>query len=286
MKITSPKKLFFISIALSSSLFIVGCGGGSSSPISAPAPAGTPPETPPPVSLPTVPQQPTANQLYHLDFIESFNLDVAEPSGLSWALNGKDLLVVDDRNNKAYKIDKQGHTLSEFLYAGNDLEGISIDSQSQTIWLAEEAKSKMVELDASGNEIQSFKLAIDRQSKKHSLEGISYDPAENTFYLLNEKDPGLLVVWQAELGITAETVLNFAGDYSGIYFDKTDSTLWIISDQSQKLFHCDTDGVVKQSFDLGFKKAEGIVIDHQNQRVYAVSDAKHKLYVYSLTTQQ
>jgi uncharacterized protein YjiK len=286
------RKLFIFLIALSDSLFIAGCGGGSSTSITT-TPTATPPPseapitpTPPPVTPPTVPQQPPANQLYDLGFIESFNLDIAEPSGLSWALNGKDFLVVDDHGNEVYKIDKQGNMLSDYFYSGDDLEGISVDVQSQTIWLAEEAKSKVVELDSVGNKIQSFKLNIDRDSSRRSLEGISYDADNNTFYILNEDKPGLLITWQPENGITDQIPLHFAKDYSGIFYDKTDNSLWIISDQSQKLFHCDTDGNVKQGFNLAITKPEGIVVDSQNKRVYIVSDLDHRLYVFSLAVQQ
>ena len=285
------RKLFIFLITLSNSLLITACGGSSTS-VSMPQPPTTTPPltespiTPPPVTPPTAPQQPATNPLYNLNFIESYKLDVPEPSGLSWALNHKDFYVVDDRTNTVFEIDKQGNTLRyNYHYAGKDLEGISIDPASQTVWLAEESKSRLKQLDADGNEINSYKLEIVRDSKKHSLEGISYDPVENNFYILNEKDPGLLIRWQPELGMTDQTLLNFAGDYSGIFFDQTDSSLWIISDQSQKLFHCDTDGVVIQSFELGFKKAEGIVVDRENERIYAVSDTKHRLYVYSLTPQ-
>lgn len=225
---------------------------------------------------------PLVNHTYRLNFIKSYILNIAEPSGLSWALNGKDLYVVDDRLNKVYTIDKQGNTLSTFSYIGNDLEGVSINIKSQTIWLAEEAKFTVVELDSLGNEIQRFKLDTVRNAKKKGLEGISYDSLEDTFYLLNEDNPGLLIKWQVNSGVIAQTRLSFAEDYSGIFFDESDRSLWIISDQSKRLFHCDLEGNVKQSFNLPINKAEGVVVDHDNNRVYIVSDQERKLFVFSL----
>lgn len=247
--------------------FLSGCGGGSSD--SEPSEPNNPPTQP-------------SETLFDLTLIQSYELDIPEPSGLSWALNGKDFYVVDDQDNQLYKIDKQGNILDDYLYSGDDVEGVTVDVQSQTIWIVEEAQSKIVQLDEVGNTIQSFRLDIERESNKNSLEGISSNSANNTFYVLNEDNPGLLISWQAETGINNKKVLHFAKDYSGIFFNKDTNSLWIVSDKSQKLFHTDLSGKVKQGFNLGIQKAEGIVVDSINQRVYIVSDSEQKLYVYSL----
>ena len=220
---------------------------------------------------------------YKLEFIESYLLDIAEPSGLSWALNHKDFIVVDDRTNQAYIIDTKGKELSKYPYKGDDTEGVTIDESSNTIWIAEEAESKLKELDSNGNELNSFKIDINRGSKKKGLEGLAYDSKNKLFYILNEGEPGLLIKWQLNGGIISQKQLQFAQDYSGIFFDNADQSLWIVSDQSKKLFYCDENAVVKQSFDLDYEKAEGIVVDRQNNRVYIVSDSEHKLFIYKIT---
>lgn len=219
---------------------------------------------------------------YKIELLDDILLDIAEPSGLSWALNQKDLIVVDDRTNKAYIINTKGKKLSEFPYVGDDTEGVTIGKANNSIWIAEEAESKLIELDASGSEINSYKIDINRVSKKKGLEGLAYDSQEKLFYILNEAEPGLLIKWKINTGIQSQTQLKFAQDYSGIYFDNVDQSLWIVSDQSQKLFYCDKNAVVKQSFDLGFQKAEGIVVDQKNNRIYIVSDSEHKLFTYKL----
>jgi len=221
-------------------------------------------------------------KIYNLKLIESYNLDIAEPSGLSWALNQTDFIVVDDHTNKAFVIDKKGNTLSEFPYKGDDTEGITIDKQNNSIWIAEEAKSKLIQLDANGNETNSYKIDINN-TKKKGLEGLSYDSNNKTFYILNEAEPGLLIKWQIENGIISQKQLNFAQDYSGIFFDNADQKLWIVSDKTQKLFYCDNNANMIQDFDLDYEKAEGIVADIANERIYIVSDLEHKLYIYKIT---
>ena len=220
---------------------------------------------------------------YKIEFIESYLLDIAEPSGLSWALNHKDFIIVDDRTNQAYTIDKNGKELGVFPYKGDDTEGITIDELNNEFWIAEEAKSKLIQLDASGNELNSYKIDINRDSKKKGLEGLTYDSKNKVFYILNEGEPGLLIKWQINSGIISQKQLQFAQDYSGIFFDNADQSLWIVSDQSQKLFYCDENAVVKQSFDLDYQKAEGIVVDLPANRIYIVSDSEHKLFVYKIT---
>ncbi len=225
----------------------------------------------------------TALSGYKLELIESYLLDIAEPSGLSWALNHKDFIVVDDRTNQAYTIDKKGKELGVFPYKGDDTEGITIDELNNEFWIAEEAESKLIQLDASGNELNSYKIEVNRDSKKKGLEGLTYDSKHKVFYILNEGEPGLLIKWQINSGIVSQKQLQFAQDYSGIFFDNADQSLWIVSDQSKKLFYCDENAVVKQSFDLDYQKAEGIVVDLQANRIYIVSDSEHKLFVYKTT---
>ncbi|RUA28668.1 MAG: hypothetical protein DSY76_04155 [Bacteroidetes bacterium] len=220
---------------------------------------------------------------YKMELEDEFLLDIAEPSGLSWAINHKDLIVVDDRTNKAYIIDVHGKQLSEFPYSGDDTEGVTLGEANNSIWIAEEAESKLIELNTSGNEVHSYKIDVNRGSKKKGLEGLTYDSNEKMFYILNEAEPGLLIKWTIDGGIQSETQLHFAQDYSGIFFDNADQSLWIVSDQSQKLFYCDKNGLVKQSFDLGFPKAEGVVVDHVNNKVYIVSDSERKLFIFKIT---
>ncbi|MCK5845841.1 MAG: SdiA-regulated domain-containing protein [Bacteroidales bacterium] len=224
-----------------------------------------------------------ANKIYNIELIDSKLLDIAEPSGLSWALNQTDFIIVDDRTNKAFVVDKEGNKISEFPYSGDDTEGVTINRDSNEIWIAEEAESELIRLNVNGVKQESYKIDISRGSDKKGLEGLTYDFSNKIFYILNEGEPGLLIKWKIDSGIISEKQLDFAQDYSGIFFDNADQSLWIVSDQSKKLFFCDKDAKVKQSFDLDYKKAEGVVVDIAHQRVYIISDYEHKLYIYKIT---
>ncbi len=219
---------------------------------------------------------------FELSLIGTTLLDIAEPSGLSWDFQHNNFIVVDDNTNKAYIIDKSGHTISSLIYSGDDTEGITVDIKNHNIWLAEESLSKLILMDSMGNKINTYDIDIDRNSTKKGLEGLSYNSYNNTFYILNEAEPGLLITWKPLSGILSKTELQFAQDYSGIYADNADQSLWIVSDKSEMLYYCDKDGKVIQSFDLSIDKAEGVVADIENNRVYIVSDSQQKLYTYKI----
>ncbi len=228
---------------------------------------------------------PIHKNIFKLEFINSYILTgVKEPSGLSWAMDKKNLIVVDDNSNKAFLINTEGKILKTLAYTGDDTEGITINNHDKTIWISEEALSQLIQLDSNGNKINTYPINIVRESKKKGLEGLGYSNKEDIYYILNEAKPRLLIKWKPSQGIIQKTTLNFSLDCSGIYANTMDKSLWIVSDESQKLYYCNNQGAVIQSFDLAFPKAEGIVVDINKQRVYIVSDSEQKLYTYKITT--
>lgn len=223
------------------------------------------------------------SSIFRIEFLKSYPLDIAEPSGLSWDKNHENFLVVDDNTNRPYIINKQGFTIDTLAYLGDDTEGITIKAIDGTIWVAEERLYQITQLDSLGNLLNTYPLYISHDKVNKGLEGICFSLQNQSFYLLNEASPGLLINWLPESGVIGTFNLSFAEDYSGIFSDAEDKNLWIISDQSQELFYCTNQGKVLQSFDLDFPKAEGIVVDLSSERLYIVSDSERKLFTYKIT---
>ena len=81
-------------------------------------------------------------------------------------------------------------------------------------------------------------------------------------------------------------------DFSGIVYDQNRKHFWIVSDKGQRLFLYDwKQNQVIQSFTLGYgangeykeiKKAEGVAIDPDSNRLFVVSDKEARLYVYNI----
>ena len=215
----------------------------------------------------------------------SYDMDIKEPSGLSFG-DGGQFYSVDDNTNRIYKISKTGEVIYYLNFIGDDLEGITYNSISKRLYIVNEGERKIIELDTNGVVINHWSFTVSGGSSNKGFEGISIDESNNIFYILNEASPCLLIKWDYESKTElSRKELSFAKDYSGIFFDNTDNTLWIISDKSQKIFHTTTEGVITESFNLDYDKAEGIIVDSKNNTIYITRDYQSniKLYVYKLS---
>lgn len=123
-------------------------------------------------------------------------------------------------------------------------------------------------------------MDIDKSKGNNGLEGITFNPNDNIFYVLNEKKPGLLIKWTPEKGILSIYNLNFAKDYSGICY--SNNHLWIVSDDSAVITKCDLNGNLLEKYDIPIEKAEGVVVDENDKKVYIISDATEELFVFEL----
>ena len=147
--------------------------------------------------------------------------------------------------------------------------------------MVEEKKLKVVLIDYEiGEETETFTIPITIGAESNGLEGISYNRHTGRYQLIVEKGPGRLISWTPELGIITDEKLTFAWDYSGIFSDDENSNLWIVSDESETLFKCDSSANVLMTFDLPDSKYEGIAVD-QNI-VYAVHDDNGTLSVFKI----
>ncbi len=52
------------------------------------------------------------------------------------------------------------------------------------------------------------------------LEGITYNPQNNSFFVVNEKKPGLLLEIDSKGKTINKNELKFASDYSGLFFNQ------------------------------------------------------------------
>ncbi len=216
-----------------------------------------------------------------LELIESYPIDVPEPSGLSFGPDNNTLLTVSDHTNQVYEMDMQGNIIRILDYTGKDLEGVTYNPDKNLIVVAEEADRELTFIDySSGSKLETYKLEIPSNSDNNGLEGISYNTNNKLYYVVNETNPDLLISWDVNSGIISEDKLNFASDYSGIFTDPDHSLLWFVSDQSKSLFKCDYNANVLQVFYLDELKYEGIVLD--GDIVYLVNDATGKLYNYQI----
>jgi uncharacterized protein YjiK len=220
------------------------------------------------------------NTIKTLSFAIAEKIPVPEPSGLDLKMDETAFWVVSDENSQVYLIDSWGRVVKSFKVNGEDLEGITVIDDS-TLAVVLERTREVVILDTSGTEIKRATLHL-KGELNSGLEGITYDPAGKKFFVLNEKKPRLLLTLDENLVEIKRDTLNFAKDISGIYFDAGDKTLWILSDESQRIFKTDLSGNPIEEFKIKVTQPEGITFNEAHTKLYIVSDKTENLYVFNL----
>ena len=215
-----------------------------------------------------------------LTFYISESIPVPEPSGLDLSYDEKAFWIVSDQNSKVYLIDSWGKEIKSFKVDGEDLEGITVVNDI-TIAVVLERTREVVILDTSGNELKRAKLDLEGELNS-GLEGITYNRRDKIFYILKEKKPRLLLTLDKNLIELNRDTLDFAKDFSGIFFDDIDNILWIISDESERIFKTNLEGVSIEEFKIKVKQPEGITLNKARTKLYLVSDATENLYVFEL----
>ena len=214
-----------------------------------------------------------------LELVFSYTVDVPELSGLSFGPDGNTLLTVSDNTNRIYELDMKGNVIRKLDYKGVDLEGVTYNPDENLIAVVDESLREVIFVDYdSGLEIVSYFIDIPYGSLTNGLEGISYDISNKDYHIVNEKQPGMFVVWNPITGLISQSGLQFADDYSGVYTDVENANLWIVSDESKRVYKCNLKAEVKMAYDLDDVKYEGIAID--NDMIYLVNDATSRLNVY------
>ena len=212
-----------------------------------------------------------------LELEASYKIDVLEPSGLAVNSAGNVLYTVSDNTAQVYKLSTTGSVIQTFSYQGNDLEGVSTFTGNKLL-LAEERTKEIVEFDMTTGVSSKHKINYENNSDNSGMEGIAYDNTSNTIFILNEKDPGKLLRLRTDFTVMAEYDLNFAIDYSGIFYESSSNNLWIVSDQNKTINKCTLTGELIKKYSISVTQAEGIAI--ANDKIYVVSDAEAKLYVF------
>ena len=222
----------------------------------------------------------TEKSVKTLSFSVAEKIPVPEPSGLDLAFDEIGFWIVSDQNSNVYLIDSWGKVVKSFKVNGEDLEGITVIDDS-TIALVLERTREVVILNTSGKELKRAKLDLEGELN-NGLEGISYDPEEKKFFVLNEKKPRLLLTLDENLNEIKRDTLNFAKDVSGIFFEAVDKNLWILSDESQRIFKTDLSGNPIEEFKIKITQPEGITLNKARTKLFVVSDKTENLYVFNL----
>jgi len=207
-------------------------------------------------------------------------LKVPEPSGLYFDKSNNTLWTVSDENSTIYNIDLEGEIINQIIVDGFDLEGITKTNDSTIVTILERERTVLF-LDTNGVELKKVEINLPGEPNM-GLEGVTYNSITTHLYIVNEKEPGLLLEIDKAGKVIKTTELDYATDYSGLDFCTSANELWIISDECKSVLQCSNDGALIKKYKVYIEQIEGVAIDHNSSLIYIVSDPLEKLYIFEL----
>ena len=258
-------------------------------------------------------------ELLHRHRIRDPGLGLNEPSGLTLNGDGSALYTVSDDTKAIFRLDLKGRvSVSDSFFIGlDDLEGIALRKNDSELLVLQERSNSVVVVDLSSRRERSRRPLsamtnydtiahhFPDSPDNNGLEGITVNTSNNHVVVVKERKPGLLIeldstlttilstrVLQASQGFMHPELKAEKLDFSGLSYDSSSDTLWIVSDKGRCLFQYDWAGdTVLQRLDLTIstgdkpkqiRKPEGVAFDPGRKRMYVVSDRDADLYVFKL----
>lgn len=257
----------------------------------------------------------------------NFTPEFYEASGLGVAKNQTKLWSVGDQNDfRMYKMELNGAAAGDATAVpasgvtpiqGASFEGVTYAppppgiSDDHYIYLVDESSDSVVPVNYNTNE---YRAAIplssmagyssvecvgsgqkvgyifgQDQGKNIGLEGITWNGHRSRFFLLKEKDPGLLIEVSADLRTihACQTLAYNNADYSDVSYDPVRRKYWIVSDEGRSLALYDWSTASRvQGWNLGYDGGEGVAFNPATSQLFIATDngpgQTSYLYVYNV----
>lgn len=205
-----------------------------------------------------------------------YKTNVPEPSGLFFNSKTSSLFTVSDGNSSVYEIDFSGSIIRSFLIQSSDLEGITFSANSDTMYVAEETNQLVTKYLANGTKLYSFPVNVATVAS-HGPEGIALNTNNNHVYVVNERDPNMLLEFVNKTEVKRK-LINYTLDCSDIYYDSQSDCIWLVSDESKLIAKMNTSGELLALYTVPTTKMEGITIIQD--KIYLINDSTNELYVF------
>ncbi|MFQ5957160.1 MAG: SdiA-regulated domain-containing protein [Candidatus Brocadiales bacterium] len=214
--------------------------------------------------------------------LQSFPVDVEEPSGLTYDPQTDTLWTVQDGGGGLCQLDTHGKVINTIDIPSNDLEGIAYKPGSDTFLLAEERNREILEVDRQGTIIQAIMVPIKWRlwHLNYGIEGVSYFPKSRHIFIVNEKGPRVLMELNEGGAVVQSFEVEGVEDLSGIYCNDASGDLLIISHESKKVMELTSEGRLISSFAIDIPQAEGITKDGSGN-IYIICENSKTLYIYA-----
>ena len=191
-------------------------------------------------------------------------------SGIAFSTNTGTLFVVQDfpTHISEFTLDgKRKRTIR--LHGFSYLEGIT-HVEGHTFAIVEEGRGFLwlISIDEQTLQIatrDARAIQVARRLGNSGLEGVAYDPASKSFYVVKEKSPRAIyqVTRKGKVSNPWDMESDSLGlrDLSGIHFDPASGHLFLLSHESSVVVECTTNGKEIARSPFRMTKAEGITID-------------------------
>lgn len=217
-------------------------------------------------------------------FYEVQSPTTEELSSITWHNNRKTLFGIEDNNSTVTEFNRRRQRVRTIPGNLRDAEGICYMSGNTLAFLDERdpnnAGSGAIyygEITNSTSLIDTGALtkipvAIDGSSNI-GLEGLTFDTGRNCFYVVKEKTPASLYKVELNGNLTHYPAFNnLMSDYSDVFYEKNTDSLYILSDEDQKIIQTSMDAGIWYEKDVNISKPEGIAISEDLEKLYVCSD--------------
>lgn len=210
---------------------------------------------------------------------DSYKTSVPEPSGLALSFDKENLWTVSDQNSTVYLINKVGKILKSFKVDMEDLEGITVIDSIKLAVIAERTREvmvldtmgneiKRVKLELKGRLNEGIEgICYDAEENKFYLvnekrpgmfivtdnkfnikfktelkfakdfSGLSFDKFDNSLWVLSDESRKFFKI--DKKGKVLQEYQIFINQPEGIAIDQENEKVFIISDQTEKLYEYD-----------------------------------------------
>jgi uncharacterized protein YjiK len=222
-----------------------------------------------------VPTEPAEDEIEYT----AYETTVPELSGLCFTADKTAFWAVSDRGI-IYEIKIEDFSARKLPYSStnDDLEGITINTETGDIYVVDEGKNTVFKLSADEQTLtEVVKITIPNAAHNKGLEGISY--GQDTLYIVNQAEPARLIKYCLSTKTISNIDVAFAANLSDVCYDDTDNTLWFIDSKSKKVYHCNLNAQVIDTQAVAYiAQAEGIAVDRATGYMWLGCDTSSKIY--------
>jgi uncharacterized protein YjiK len=215
-----------------------------------------------------------ADKALKIKYSKSFTTAVPEPSDACLAENEQSLFMVSD-NGFLFETDLEGKILRKSNIIGIDFEAICL--ANGLLYISDESARKIYcvnPADLTINKTFNLNYAAGRNS---GFEAIAFNEASKLFYLVSEKSPIVIRVYNEQFQQVNEINFDTTSDISGACFYQ--NNLWLLSDEEHLAMQLDENYKVIKQFDFSILNPEGFFFNKQGD-LTVISDDMAKLYQF------